>query len=288
MIPDFALVRDRATGWRRRIYGALSARMARHAEAVAPARIGDAHHGDRHHSHRRLGAHDRVVRFLDGHRADVALDDLRPLLRGRRHLQRHRRAHRGHGVPPQASSISKSTSSRCTSRTWGSCSCLMSLLWGYFVFAERLTIWYGNEPSEMAVFWSTQSGAYAPLFWTMVICNVVIPFPLLTLRVLRTDHRHGHCVARGARRHVARALPDHRPVAWPTSTCPTAGAPISRSRWRSSSCAPRSPRWGCCTCLFAKFVPIISIWELKVGAHPAPALTRKEQDEAEGLWRVQP
>ena len=37
---------------------------------------------------------------------------------------------------------------------------LMSLLWGYFVFAERLTLWYGNEPSEMAVFWATQRGAY--------------------------------------------------------------------------------------------------------------------------------
>ena len=40
---------------------------------------------------------------------------------------------------------------------------LMSLLWAYFVFAERLTVWYGNEPSEMAVFWATQRGAYAPL-----------------------------------------------------------------------------------------------------------------------------
>ena len=29
---------------------------------------------------------------------------------------------------------------------------MMSLLWGYFVFAERLTVWYGNEPAEMAVF----------------------------------------------------------------------------------------------------------------------------------------
>src|SRR5205807_5816859 len=27
---------------------------------------------------------------------------------------------------------------------------LMSLLWTYFVFAERLTTWYGNEASEMA------------------------------------------------------------------------------------------------------------------------------------------
>ena len=35
---------------------------------------------------------------------------------------------------------------------------LMSVLWGYFVFNERLTVWYGNEPHEMAVFWATQRG----------------------------------------------------------------------------------------------------------------------------------
>ena len=37
---------------------------------------------------------------------------------------------------------------------------MMSLLWGYFVFNERLTVWYGNSPHEMSVFWATQTGAY--------------------------------------------------------------------------------------------------------------------------------
>src|SRR5438034_10821086 len=63
---------------------------------------------------------------------------------------------------------------------------MMSLLWGYFTFAERLTTWYGNNSAEMAVFWETQTGAYSPLFWTMVFCNFVIPFPLLAIRKLRT------------------------------------------------------------------------------------------------------
>jgi len=63
---------------------------------------------------------------------------------------------------------------------------LMSLLWGYFTFVERLTTWYGNQPAEMAVFWETQTGSYAPLFWTMVFCNFVIPFPLLAIKKLRT------------------------------------------------------------------------------------------------------
>src|SRR6187549_2815144 len=63
---------------------------------------------------------------------------------------------------------------------------MMSLLWGYFVFNERLTVWYGNEPSEIAVMNVTQKGSFAPLYWTMVICNFVLPFTILSLRKLRT------------------------------------------------------------------------------------------------------
>src|SRR5438067_5340551 len=33
---------------------------------------------------------------------------------------------------------------------------MMSLLWGYFVFNERLTTWYGNDEAEVAVLWVTQ------------------------------------------------------------------------------------------------------------------------------------
>src|SRR5262249_17318320 len=63
---------------------------------------------------------------------------------------------------------------------------MMSLLWTYFVFAERLTIWYGNESAEIAAFEATQRGAFAPLYWTMVACNFVIPFTILSLRKTRT------------------------------------------------------------------------------------------------------
>src|SRR5438309_468410 len=62
---------------------------------------------------------------------------------------------------------------------------MMSLLWAYFIFSERLTAWYGNEPGEIAAFLATQRGSYAPLFWTMVVCNLVIPVPILSLNNLR-------------------------------------------------------------------------------------------------------
>src|SRR5438874_8859376 len=63
---------------------------------------------------------------------------------------------------------------------------MMSLLWAYFIFSERLTTWFGNEPTEMEVFWATQRGGYSPLYWTMIVCNLVVPFVILSLRGLRT------------------------------------------------------------------------------------------------------
>ena len=69
----------------------------------------------------------------------------------------------------------------------------MSLLWFYFTFAERLTTWYGNDPSEMAVFWTTIRQNFAPMFWTMVVCNFIIPVPILAIKKLRTIT--GTCIA---------------------------------------------------------------------------------------------
>jgi len=63
---------------------------------------------------------------------------------------------------------------------------LMSLLWCYFTLAENLTVWYGNDPKEMAVFGARTRGHYAPYFWTMMFLNFVVPFVLLGIRRLRT------------------------------------------------------------------------------------------------------
>jgi Ni/Fe-hydrogenase subunit HybB-like protein len=63
---------------------------------------------------------------------------------------------------------------------------LMSLLWLYFTVAEYLTTWYGNEPKEMNVFGGRVRGPFAPYFWIMVICNFVVPFVLLGIRRLRS------------------------------------------------------------------------------------------------------
>jgi Ni/Fe-hydrogenase subunit HybB-like protein len=146
---------------------------------------------------------------------------------------------------------------------------MMSLLWFYFMFAERLTTWYGNETSEMAVFWETQRGAYAPLFWTMVLLNFVIPFPLLTIKRLRTItgtvvaslavvvgmwiERFLIIVPSLARKYLPYSWGTYRPT-WVEIT-------ITMGTFAAM---------GLLYTLFVKVVPIISVWEWKAGQHKQP------------------
>lgn len=143
----------------------------------------------------------------------------------------------------------------------------MSLLWGYFVFNERLTTWYGNEPHEMGVFWSTQSGEFATLFWLMVVCNFVIPFPLLTIKKLRSISATviascGVVVGMWLERFLiivpslARKGPTY---SWGSYTPEWTELIIMGSSFAAMALL---------YVLFSKFVPIISIWELKFGNHP--------------------
>ncbi|MEE2776317.1 MAG: NrfD/PsrC family molybdoenzyme membrane anchor subunit [Acidobacteriota bacterium] len=60
--------------------------------------------------------------------------------------------------------------------------CAMTLAWGYFTFAEHLTVWYANEVAEARVLWSRFTGKWAGPFWTMVIVNFVIPICVLPFR----------------------------------------------------------------------------------------------------------
>ena len=62
--------------------------------------------------------------------------------------------------------------------------CTMSLIWGYFYFAEFLTVWYNRNPEEWEVFRS-YGREFLPVFLLMIGCNFVIPFPLLCLRRVR-------------------------------------------------------------------------------------------------------
>lgn len=138
---------------------------------------------------------------------------------------------------------------------------LMSLLWAYFTAAEHLTVWYGNVPDEMSVFWSKITGPYAFWFWMMAVCNFCVPFVLLGIRKLRnisTAVIASVCVLIGM--WLERYL----------ITVPT----LSYPRLASATSFEYAPTWAELTItaatfaamvmlylLFAKLFPIIAIWE---------------------------
>jgi Ni/Fe-hydrogenase subunit HybB-like protein len=140
----------------------------------------------------------------------------------------------------------------------------MSLLWFYFVFAEHLTTWYGNSPSEMTVFWASVRQQFAPLFWIMVFCNFIMPLPILAIKRLRTIT--GTVIASCtvvAGMWIERFLIivpslEHKflPYSWGTY----------RPTWVEDTLMASSFGFmALLYLLFSKFVPIISLWEFKVG-----------------------
>jgi len=162
MIPDFALIRDRSTGLRRRIYGALAlgwrgttkqwhrleSAMQIMAVAIIPVAV-SVHtivsfdfsmapvpmwHSTMFGPYFVAGA---IFSGIAG--LIIAMAALRKFL----HLEDYL-----HPIHFQ---------------NLGKLLLMMSLLWAYFVFAERLTVWYGNDTPEMNVFYVTQRGSFAPL-----------------------------------------------------------------------------------------------------------------------------
>lgn len=144
----------------------------------------------------------------------------------------------------------------------------MSLLWFYFTFTEYLVTWYGNEAPEMPVFWSKISGRFAPLFWLMVCCNFIIPFPILSIKKLRTIPLifvASCCILVGM--WLERFL-----IIVPTLTHPF--LPYNYGTyWPSlTEASIASGTLGLFVLLyflFAKFSPMISIWEYEEGLQVA-------------------
>ena len=272
MIPDLALVRDRATGWRKTIYGALALRwrgtpkqwhrlesaMQIMAIAIIPVAVSvhtivsfDFSMAPVPMWHSTIfGPYFVVGAIFSG---IAALIIAMAIIRRSLHLEEYL-----HPVHFQ---------------NLGKLLLLMSLLWTYFVFSERLIVWYGNDSAEVAVFRVTQHGAFAPLYWAMIVCNFAIPFAILSLRRLRTI---AGCVVSACTVVVGMWLErfliivpalghKYLPYSWGTYRPRPVEIMITASTFAAMALL---------YVLFAKLVPIVSIWELKVGEHPSSAVAR--------------
>jgi molybdopterin-containing oxidoreductase family membrane subunit len=116
----------------------------------------------------------------------------------------------------------------------------------------------------MAVFWATQRGRFAPFYWTMVTCNFLIPFPILAIKRTRTITG---CVIASVAVLIGMWLERFLII---VPGLATKQLPYS---WGNYGPRPVEITIMAATfagmillyALFSKFVPIISIWELKAG-----------------------
>jgi molybdopterin-containing oxidoreductase family membrane subunit len=138
----------------------------------------------------------------------------------------------------------------------------LSLVWLYFMVAEYLTTFYGQEVEEMHVFWEKFTGAYAAPFWVMFALCFAVPLAILLSKGKRSIR---WMVAAGVVINVGMWL-ERYIVVIPTLARPrlSSGLPVGIY----------TPTWveGAITAacfagllllyaLFVRFFPIIPIWE---------------------------
>lgn len=141
---------------------------------------------------------------------------------------------------------------------------VMTCLWFYFTFAEHLTIWYGQEPNELAVFNAKLFGRFAPLFWAMFAFCFVVPFALLCNARTRTV---AGTVVASVSVNLGMWL-ERFTIVVPSLSNPR--APVHTFVY-----APSWVEWslmaGCFAAFallymgFTKLFPIISVWEIEAG-----------------------
>lgn len=139
---------------------------------------------------------------------------------------------------------------------------VFTLGWLYMMIAEFLTIYYGNIPEEMEIFWQKFTGDFAAIFWVMIIVVFIIP---LTILVFRGKNSIGWMVAASVLINVGMWL-ERFIVIIPTETRPRLLYELVEGTYR-----PTWVEWSITLALFAglillyalftRFFPIIPLWE---------------------------
>jgi molybdopterin-containing oxidoreductase family membrane subunit len=140
----------------------------------------------------------------------------------------------------------------------------MAAIWFYLTFSEYLTGFFSQEPAEHDVMMYKFTGPYAFPFWLMVFLNFVLPVALLSRRRTRTIPvilvvSIGIVVGMWLERLI---------IVVPSLSVPYVDFP-SHSYWPSlteiSIFAAALAAFCLAFMIFAKFFPLISIWEIEEG-----------------------
>lgn len=137
-----------------------------------------------------------------------------------------------------------------------------TLVWFYFMVAEYLTTFYGQEVEEMLVFWQKFTGAYAIPFWVMFAFCFAVP---LTIFLTKGKRSISWMVAAGVIVNVGMWLERYIVIV------PTLTRPRLLSELAMGTYTPTWVEWiitAACFAglllfyaLFTRFFPIIPIWE---------------------------
>jgi Ni/Fe-hydrogenase subunit HybB-like protein len=140
-----------------------------------------------------------------------------------------------------------------------------TLTLAYLFFAERLTIWYGKDPAHMILLQAELTGSFAAPFWTMITLIYVIPLLTLTLPAFRAWPLGMMAVgvAINIGMYIERMLIVVPPLTYPRLSF------VRGSYFPSGvelTLAVGSLALAILLYLLAaKFVPLISIWEERMG-----------------------
>lgn len=157
---------------------------------------------------------------------------------------------------------------------------VFSVGWLYMMVAEFLTIFYGNIPEEMEVFWQKFTGDFAIIFWGMTILVFIIP---LYIFIFRGKDSIPWMVTASVLVNVGMWL-ERYVVIIPTETRPRLLYELVQGFYR-----PTWVEWAITAAMFAglillyavftRFFPIVSLWEtaesLQPETEPAPSRWRK-------------
>ncbi|HVO24041.1 MAG TPA: NrfD/PsrC family molybdoenzyme membrane anchor subunit [Candidatus Margulisiibacteriota bacterium] len=141
---------------------------------------------------------------------------------------------------------------------------LMSLVVSYAYGTEAFMAWYSGNPFERTTFHMRYWGPYGPLFWTMVACNCVIPLLLFSPRIRRSLAALfiiSICINIGM--WLERLVIIAGSLA--TNFMPSQWA-VYKPTWVEITISVASLAWFLMWfSLFAKFLPIVSMTEVKEG-----------------------
>lgn len=138
----------------------------------------------------------------------------------------------------------------------------LTLVWLYFMVAEYLTTFYGQEVEEMLVFWEKFAGAYAIPFWAMFTLCFAVPLAIFLTKGKRSI---GWMVAAGLIINAGMWLERYMVIV------PTLTRPRLLSELAMGTYTPTWVEWSVTAAcfagllflyaLFTRFFPIIPIWE---------------------------